>query len=139
MPFISICIPAYKHVDFLERLLDSILTQTYTDYEIVITDDSPDNSVAEIVERFKTKAEIRYFKNVQPLGTPENWNEAIRKANGQWIKIMHNDDWFARKDSLQIFYNNIQQHPGGGIFLFCFSKCGSRFGRKRNCQTFLRR
>ena len=119
-PFISICIPAYKHVHFLERLLDSILTQTYTDYEIVITDDSPDNSVAEIVERFKTKAEIRYFKNVQPLGTPENWNEAIRKANGEWIKIMHNDDWFARKDSLQTFYNNIQQRPGAVFFFSAF-------------------
>ena len=61
-PFISICIPAYKHVEYLQRLLDSVLRQTYTDYEIVITDDSPDNSVAELVERYQSKTEIRYYQ-----------------------------------------------------------------------------
>jgi glycosyltransferase involved in cell wall biosynthesis len=119
-PFISICIPAYTHVDYLRRLLDSVLIQTYTDYEIVITDDSPDDTVAELVEKYSSKTEIRYFKNAQPLGTPENWNEAIRKANGKWIKIMHNDDWFASEDSLRIFYNNIQQHPDAVFFFSAF-------------------
>jgi len=39
------------------------------------------------------------------LGTPENWNEAIRKASGSWIKLMHDDDWFANENSLQTFYD----------------------------------
>ena len=56
-----------------------------------------------------TLLHLRYFKNEQPLGTPENWNEAIRNANGAWIKIMHNDDWFATDNALQVFYNKIQQ------------------------------
>jgi len=42
---ISICIPAYKNVGFLERLLHSISIQSFADYEVVITDDSPDDSV----------------------------------------------------------------------------------------------
>lgn len=117
MPFISICIPAYKYVDYLKRLLDSILNQTYKDFEVVITDDSPDNSVEILLQNYFSKTEIRYYKNPQPLGTPENWNEAIRKANGTWIKLMHNDDWFATNDALQIFYENIRQHPEA-VFLF---------------------
>ncbi len=63
-----------------------ILIQTYTDFEIVITDDSPDDSVADLVEKYQSRKDIRYYKNEKPLGTPENWNEAIRKANGKWIK-----------------------------------------------------
>ena len=49
--FISICIPAYKHVDYLQRLLDSILIQTYKNFEIIITDDRPDNSVEILLEK----------------------------------------------------------------------------------------
>ncbi len=119
-PFISICIPAYKHVDFLKRLLDSILTQTYKDFEIVITDDSPDDSVEKMLQTYFSKNEIRYYKNQQPLGTPENWNEAIRKAIGKWIKIMHNDDWFASDDSLQLFFDAVQQNPNADFFFSAF-------------------
>lgn len=129
-PFISICIPAYKHVDYLQRLLASIINQAYKDYEVVITDDSPDDSVEMLVEEFKLKSDIRYFKNVQPLGTPENWNEAIRKANGTWIKIMHNDDWFASDDALRVFYDNIQQNPDAVFFFSAFQNVEAETGEK---------
>lgn len=119
-PFISICIPAYKHVDYLRRLLDSALTQTYKDFEIVITDDSPDNSVAILLNNYNSYPNIFYYKNEKPLGTPENWNEAIRKATGKWIKIMHNDDWFASDAALQIFYETIQKNPGTNFFFSAF-------------------
>ena len=128
-PFISICIPAYKHVDYLRRLLDSVLMQTYADYEIVITDDSPDDSVKELVEKYQTKKEIRYYKNTQPLGTPENWNEAIRKANGEWIKIMHNDDWFANDGALQVFYDSIKQNPNAVFFFSAFQNVEAETGK----------
>lgn len=129
-PFISICIPAYKHVDYLERLLDSVSTQTFTDFEIVITDDSPDNSVEFLLQKFSSILNLYYYKNPQPLGTPENWNEAIRKANGTWIKLMHNDDWFATNDALQIFYENIRQHPEA-VFLFsAFQNVEVSLGKK---------
>jgi len=129
-PFISICIPAYKHVEYLQRLLDSVLMQTYTDYEIVITDDSPDDSVAALVETYQSKTVIRYYKNAQPLGTPENWNEAIRKAKGQWIKIMHNDDWFVNQNSLKIFYENVQQYPDAVFFFSAFQNVEAETGKK---------
>lgn len=119
MPFISICIPAYKHVDYLERLLNSISQQTFTDYEIVITDDSPDDSVEILLHKFSFP-NLYYYKNETPLGTPENWNEAIRKSGGSWIKIMHNDDWFATNDALQIFYDNIQQNTEAVFFFSAF-------------------
>ena len=103
VPLISICIPAYKRVTYLQRLFDSISIQTFKDYEVIVTDDSPDESVGSFVNEFRGIENIRYYKNIKVLGTPENWNESIRKANGEWIKLMHDDDWFADKDSLQIF------------------------------------
>lgn len=98
---ISICIPAYKRTHFLERLLTSITNQTYKNYEVIVTDDSDDNSVRDLCERFSGTIALLYYKNPTPLGTPKNWMAAIEKATGQWIKLIHDDDWFAEPDSLQ--------------------------------------
>ncbi len=99
----SICIPVYKNVQFLKRLLDSTLSQSFTDFEIVITDDSPDDSVQQWLKGSFNDSRIRYYRNAAPLGTPENWNEGIRRAKGEWIKLMHDDDWFDSSDALKIF------------------------------------
>jgi len=102
-PFVSICIPAYKRVDFLSKLLDSIAIQTYRDFEVIITDDSSDDSVAALTDQYKSHFPIHYQKNPLALGTPANWNAAIGLAKGQWIKMMHDDDWFTDKNGLQQF------------------------------------
>jgi glycosyltransferase involved in cell wall biosynthesis len=119
-PFISICIPAYKRLDFLKRLMDSIAIQSFRDFEVIVTDDSPSPEVAGLCSTFENSFSIRYYKNPQPFGTPENWNEAMRKAKGKWIKIMHDDDWFAETDSLQNFYDQSQEHPGCSFFFSAF-------------------
>ncbi len=103
MPLISLCIPAYKRIDYLKRLLLSIVIQNFKDYEVIISDDSNDNSVEELLKEFNGKLEIKYFKNEKALGTPSNWNHAISKATGQWIKLMHDDDWFSNEYSLEKF------------------------------------
>lgn len=113
---ISICIPAYKNTAFLQRVLDSISIQTFRDFEVVLTDDSPDDKVQELCEQYKAQFPLSYFRNRPSLGTPENWNEGLRQAKGQWIKLMHDDDWFREKTSLQAFADAIAAHPGDLIF-----------------------
>ena len=102
-PIISICIPAYKRIDYLKRLLCSIEIQKFKDFEVIISDDSNDDSVAALLKNFNGKFEIKYFKNEKALGTPANWNNAISKATGEWIKLMHDDDWFDNEHSLEKF------------------------------------
>ena len=115
-PLISICIPAYKRLDFLKRLLDSISIQTFKDFEVIITDDSPGNDVEEFCKLYSQKFAIIYKKNTEQLGTPQNWNEAINLANGKWIKLMHDDDWFATAESLNVFQMAISNHPKANFF-----------------------
>lgn len=102
-PLISICIPAFKRTDFLKKLLDSIEIQVFRDFEVIVTDDSPTREVEFLCDAYKGKFKLLYFRNSQVLGTPENWNEAIRKASGEWIKLMHDDDWFSSESSLECF------------------------------------
>jgi glycosyltransferase involved in cell wall biosynthesis len=66
-------------------------------------------------------AVIRYFKNERQLGTPENWNESIRRANGGWIKLMHDDDWFLDPDALKVFVKAVAENPTGSFFFSEYS------------------
>lgn len=116
-PAISICIPAYQEPELMAKCLESIALQTYTDYEVVITDDSPDESVSAVVDAFKGKiTNLRYYKNTERKGSPGNWNECVRKAEGSYIKILHRDDRFSDADSLARFMAAAEANPEVGFF-----------------------
>lgn len=113
---ISICIPVYKNVQYLHRLLLSALSQKFNDFEIVITDDSPDNSVQQWLAENFADHRIKYYRNQKALGTPENWNEGIRRSQGEWIKLMHDDDWFESDDALQLYLDHAKRHHAKVVF-----------------------
>lgn len=115
-PLISVCIPAYKRISFLERLLDSIDIQSFRDFEVVVTDDSPDGQVQALCEKYTGRFPLFYYRHATPLGTPENWNDGIRYAGGKWIKLMHDDDWFVDGSSLQGFADAIASNKGDFYF-----------------------
>ncbi|TXH21716.1 MAG: glycosyltransferase family 2 protein [Chitinophagaceae bacterium] len=115
-PFISICIPTYNRTDGLLRLLKSIEIQSFQDFEIVITDDSSNDDVFTLIKNKYDHLPIKYFKNISSLGTPENWNEGVRKAKGAWIKIMHDDDWFSTPQALEIIVAHVKKTKK--LFLF---------------------
>lgn len=129
IPFISICIPAYKRVDYLSRLLNSIDMQVYKDFEVIITDDSNDKSVEKLSMDYMDKFPIFYSRNKTPLGTPGNWNEAIKQAKGTWIKLMHDDDWFSSLDSLAVFANVIKQYPNNSFFYSAYQNVYEESGK----------
>lgn len=115
-PKISICIPSYNQTIYLERLLQSIKIQSFTDYNIIISDDSSTDDVRQLVSRFDFGARLKYFKNPVALGSPANWNAAIERATGKYIKIMHHDDAFAGEDSLSKMVSYIEANDYDYIF-----------------------
>ena len=106
----------------MQKTLDYIILQDYSDFELVITDDTPDDTVKQLIDTYDFKGRLKYYKNKIALGSPENWNECIRKAEGEYIKIMHHDDWFADKDSLGKFVEAFDNKPDVG---FVFSRVNS--------------
>ena len=77
---VSICVPAYKNPVGVERLLESVKVQSFTDYEVVVTDDSQDGSVEEVVRRAEVPGMV-YVRNAVRKGATGNWNEAVRHAS----------------------------------------------------------
>lgn len=115
-PLVSICIPAYKQTDFLRILLDSITRQSFTDYEIIITDDSPNEEIKDLLKSYTFPVQPTYVHNPKQLGSPENWNAAIELARGKFIKIMHHDDAFNDPLSLGELVNEIESGPFDYVF-----------------------
>lgn len=119
-PLVSICIPTYQQTAFLRKTLTSIKEQSFDDYEIIITDDSPDDSIRDLLLEFDFNGKLFYSKNTTVLGTPQNWNECVSKAKGAYIKVLHHDDWFTDSDSLGCFVDLMQKNPAAD-FGFCAS------------------
>lgn len=116
---VSICIPTYNNVDEVERLLRSVFAQTYSDFEVHISDDSTNQEIEELI---KSKyPQVDYRHNKKPYGHIFNWNEAIRMSRGEYIKIMFSDDWFTTENSLASFVQMLDDNPDAD---FAFS--GSR-------------
>lgn len=110
-PFISICIPAYKQPQQLQRSLSSLADQSFKDFEVIVTDDSGDASVAEVCQVFSPHMTLRYFANIPALGAPSNWNRGIQEAKGEYRLVLHHDDWMAGKDSLEILHSFLMNSP----------------------------
>ena len=103
-PKVSICIPAYCETKFLFEALESCLSQSFTDIEVIVSDDTPDDSVKEVVARFAVSDDrISYYRNLGTPGAAGNSNYAVSKARGEWIKFLYQDDLFASDNSLEDF------------------------------------
>jgi glycosyltransferase involved in cell wall biosynthesis len=122
-PKVSILIPTYNQPEYLRHALESIVLQTYKDIEVIITDDSTDDSLFSVVDEFSTKLDIKYFKNSVRRGSPENWNESIGKSNGQYIKFLHHDDWFTTEHSLQAYVQALDENPHANFAFSCTNVC----------------
>ncbi len=116
-PFISICIPTYKRTDLLKKLLDSISIQTFNDFEVLVNDNSPDDSVETLVATYAGRLPINYQRNIPSTTAGVNCIKVMRRVNGEWVKMMHDDDWFATADALQVFADAARQ--SGKDFIFC--------------------
>ncbi|OTG89299.1 glycosyltransferase [Acinetobacter sp. ANC 3813] len=92
--FVSVIVPSYNHAQYLEERINSILNQTYTDFEVILLDDlSPDNT-AEILAKYKTHPKVSHcIINEQNSGsTFYQWNKGIDLAKGELIWIAESDD-----------------------------------------------
>lgn len=91
-PIVSIIIPIYNVAKFLPRCIDSVLAQTFTDFELILVDDgSPDNSGAICDEYSKKDSRIRVFHNVNG-GAAAARKFGVQQAKGDWIEFIDGDD-----------------------------------------------
>jgi len=100
VPVVSVIIPAYNHVRFVGQCIDSVLTQTYTDYEVVVVDDGSQDGTSAILQGYGDR--IVYIRQ-ENAGTQAARNRAIRASTGEFIALLDSDDaWLPMKLQRQL-------------------------------------
>jgi glycosyltransferase involved in cell wall biosynthesis len=95
-PFVSVCVPTYNGELYLSECLESVLAQTYEDFELLIVDDGSADKTLAIVEAYaKRDRRVRLVKNETNLGLAPNWNRCVEISKGEWIKFVFQDDIIA--------------------------------------------
>lgn len=91
-PTVSVLIKAYNHAAYIQHTIDSILGQSFQDFEIVVTDDASTDGTADIVRNYKDR---RIKLEVMPvnLGISGAMNATISRARGKYVAILNSDDW----------------------------------------------
>ena len=122
MPRVSICLPTYNEPQYFRRALASVLDQDFDDFEVIVTDDSPSDSIAEVLGEARDDR-IVYMRNVKRFGVPANWNRAARFASGEFVKFLHHDDCFSSNTSLGRFVDLLANHPDANFALSASNVC----------------
>jgi glycosyltransferase involved in cell wall biosynthesis len=100
MPQISAIIPAYNAGRFINRTIDSVLAQTFKDFELIVVDDGSTDNTAEIVKNYGSKVKYIYQQNA---GDGPARNAGIKAAAGKWLAFLdHDDEWLPEKLDEQI-------------------------------------
>ncbi|MER3403963.1 MAG: glycosyltransferase family 2 protein [Chloroflexota bacterium] len=115
MPKVSVIIPNYNHARFLERRFQSVLQQTYKDYEIVYLDDASRDDSETVVSRFLSDRRVTAILNKTNSGSPfRQWNKGIRASTGEYVWIAEADD-FADQRLLAALVNRLDVNPTAGL------------------------
>lgn len=107
----SFILPAYK-IDYLKDAIDSILAQSYQDFELVIVDDASPNNLESVVNQYNDKR-ILFYKNEVNIGGGNlvlNWNKCIKYAKGDYVILASDDDIYS-PFFLQQVDNRIEEYP----------------------------
>jgi glycosyltransferase involved in cell wall biosynthesis len=88
---VSICVPLYNSERFIGRTLESILGQTYEDFELIVSDNASTDNSLKIVEEFRD-VRLKVLKNDKTTISEENWDKCIKNAAGDLIALYHSDD-----------------------------------------------
>jgi len=115
-PQVSVCVPMFNGAPYLSGCLDSILTQTLHDWELLLVDDSSHDATFEIARDYARRdPRIQAVRNPRNLGLVGNWNRCMELARGEWIKFVFQDD-LIRPRCLEALLQAVEP---GDVLVFC--------------------
>jgi glycosyltransferase involved in cell wall biosynthesis len=119
-PLVSVLMTAYNREQFITEAIESVLASTYSNFELIITDDCSTDRTLEIAREFESKdSRVKVYKNTSNLKDYPNRNKAAEYAQGKYIKYLDSDDWIY-PDGLEYCVASMEQFPSAGIGMVFF-------------------
>jgi glycosyltransferase involved in cell wall biosynthesis len=115
MPRVSVVLPSYNHERYVRECVQSVLDQTYRDFEVIITDDGSTDGTVKAIKEF-TDSRIQLYVYAENKGACTAADDCIRKSTGEYIAMLNSDDaWEPTKLEKQVEY--LDSHPEiGAVF-----------------------
>jgi len=116
MPEVSVIVPNYNHAPYLRQRLDSILNQSFQDFELIILDDCSTDSSREVIESYRhhEKVSAIIYNEKNSGSTFKQWERGMAQARGKWLWIAESDD-FAAPEFLEVLIREARSHNNIGI------------------------
>ena len=118
IPIVSIVIPTYNHAKFIGKALESVIDQTYKNWEAIVIDNNSTDDTDKVINQYNDPR-IKYLKINNDGVIAKSRNQGIREAKGEWIAFLDSDDWWT-KDKLEVCLSETDKND----FLFTYPDNG---------------
>ena len=119
-PKVTVCIPVYNEETFLPWAIESVLAQTFADFEVIILDNASTDGTPDVVRKFHD-SRIRVIRHATNIGAVSNFNAGLREARGEWVKIVCADD-LLYPQCLEKQFGTIATSPIGPPVMICCAR-----------------
>jgi glycosyl transferase family 2 len=126
---VSVCIPTYNYGRFLGKAIESVLAQTWGEFELIVCDNASTDETQEVIASFDDER-IRAYRNDRNLGLFGNFSRCLELARGDLVKFVCSDDWLDRR-YLERTVPLMREHPGVALLTtagFVVDEDGRAFG-----------
>jgi glycosyltransferase involved in cell wall biosynthesis len=110
LPLVSICIPTYNRAGMVGKAIDSALSQSYPNIEVLVVDNASDDAIESIIAGYND-SRLHFYKNPKNLGIFGNFNRCVELSHGEYIHILHSDD-FIDSNFTKTCVEFMESHPG---------------------------
>ena len=124
MPKVSVLIPTYNSAAFLDDAIQSVLNQSFTDFELIIVDNCSTDNSKEVISKYTSDSRVRFYVNEKNIGSNGNFNRCFSLASGDYIKCLCSDDIF-HLSLLEKFVAIMEAHPSVSLVSSFFEEFGS--------------
>src|SRR5437899_2875355 len=116
-PLVSFVVPCYKLAHLLAECVNSILAQTYGNFEILIMDNCSPDETSEVAASFRDPR-VKHVRNDVNIGHLRNFNKGISMASGEYVWLVSADDWIRDPSALAKYVDLMERNPEVG-YIFC--------------------
>ena len=110
MPKVSIHMCTYNRAHFIQEALNSVLSQTFRDFELLILDDCSTDTTEDVIRPYLSDTRIRYVKNPVNLGITKNRNYGLLLSTGEYVAVLDSDDYWINPHKLEMQVKFLDSH-----------------------------
>lgn len=114
-PLFSIITASYNAAPVLPRLLESLASQTFRDFELIVQDGASGDDTVAVLERFRGRLPALSLESAPDTGIYDAWNKAVPRVSGEWVLFLGADDRLAGTDTLERLAGFIRENDVSGV------------------------